>query len=212
MSLCGKLLDSLIGTYLTSSTTEMLKSHVSSTTCSVSGVHHVLHQQLISSIQVAEPLVQIIISSRYCPINKIVNLRSDNARIPRTHILIPEGIINHWSPENDPKRSLENDRTNVYPQNGRQSNWRYPRYTRTVLVRSITVSVIRGYPRVPRDRTSCTSPQRQACRCGRSCTLPSWMLSRADYLGGDHARVPRGTSCSSIDLDRHLAYCRCLSC
>jgi hypothetical protein len=36
--------------------------------------------------------------------------------------------------------------------------------------------------------------------------------SRTDYQGGDHARIPRRTSCSSIDLDRYLAYCRCLSC
>jgi hypothetical protein len=36
--------------------------------------------------------------------------------------------------------------------------------------------------------------------------------SRADNQGGDNARIPRRTSSSSIDLDRYLAYCRCLSC
>jgi hypothetical protein len=137
----------------------MLKFHVFSTTCLVSYIRHASQQKLTSSIQIPEPLVQIILSSRHCPIHKTVNLRSDNARIPRTHILIPQRIVNYRSSQNDPKRSFEDDRPTIHTSNGRQFNWRYPRYTRTVLVRSIAVSIIRGYSRVPRNRTSSTSPQ-----------------------------------------------------
>ena len=71
------------------------------------------------SLQIPQSPIQAIPSARYCPIHETVNLRSDNARIARVDIVIPQRAVNDGTFTNDQEGSSEDDGEVVQAPDGR---------------------------------------------------------------------------------------------